>query len=239
MVGPLVCSWLLLSGMQQLVDAQSGQALPFELLVGGTRPLDYMLNVFRPQFDPTYRSYMSAQIMAKTSATKGPMDYAALFYRVDASLIRGHRVMLQAVVTPTNVEDGAWAGLFVRLQAVDGRVLAFDNMTDRPIMGSYPGNRTEAEVVLQVPGVDEDENACADPNALAATMVVGVFLCGGRGIVQFNGAELKRVGPEYPLTTGSSAWSNPALDDLGPGTPWRPGQARSLLRRRRSSSQVK
>lgn len=230
-VGLILVSWWFVSGTPQqptVDDDSSDDTPPIELLTGGTRPSEYLLAVFSPTSNRRFASFMSAQIFARATASKGPEDYAALFYRLDASGIRGHRVMLQAVVTPANMENGAWAGLFVRVDAADGRVLAFDNMADRPVMGSYVGNTTEAAVVVQVPGGDgEDEggDACPDPDAVPAAIVVGVFLCGGRGTARFEAAELKRVGAEYPLTTGAGVWSNPALDDLGPGTPWLPGRS--------------
>lgn len=202
--------------------ASVNAAVPFEVYTGGSRPSDYIYNVYK--YDP---SFISAQIIAGSSASTGPGDYGAFFYTLDASQIRGHRVMLEARVFPFDVVKGAWAGVFLRVNTLDGRVLAFDNMIDRPVSSSHRQvGGTLAQVVVQVPEIRvEEAEACPDPSSLAATIVVGMFLCGGRGTVRFDGPEFQRVADDHPLTGVTAPWSGPGLNDLGPGTLWRPGRS--------------
>ena len=58
----------------------------------------------------------------------------------------GKRVRLRANVEPKDVSG--WAGIWMRVDGKNGKVLAFDNMQDRPVRGTMPAH--PYEVVLDV-----------------------------------------------------------------------------------------
>jgi hypothetical protein len=94
----------------------------------------------------------------------------------------GKRIRFTAIVKTRDAED--WAGLWMRIDK-DGRMLAFDNMQDRPIKGTSEWRRYE--VVLDVP---ED----------ASGIFFGVLLS-GTGEVWLNDARIEVVGADVKPTS--------------------------------------
>jgi hypothetical protein len=66
---------------------------------------------------------------------------------VDATPYAGKRVRLSANIAAKDVSG--WSGIWVRVDGKNSKVLAFDNMQDRPIRGTLPSR--SYEVVLDVP----------------------------------------------------------------------------------------
>ncbi|MFK7784518.1 MAG: hypothetical protein AB8B56_05375 [Crocinitomicaceae bacterium] len=64
---------------------------------------------------------------------------------------RGKRVKLTASIKSEEVID--WAGMWMRVDGADDKVLSFDNMQDRPIVGTTEWK--ECEIILDVPKESE------------------------------------------------------------------------------------
>ena len=73
--------------------------------------------------------------------------FGTYMYQSPCDAYAGKRIRLQAQVRPEAV--GRWAGLWMRVDATEkGKVLAFDNMQQRPISGTKDWK--EYSVVLNV-----------------------------------------------------------------------------------------
>ena len=72
--------------------------------------------------------------------------FVTVMQQIDADAYRGKRVRLSAQVRGEAVKN--WAGLWMRVDGDKGSVLAFDNMQNRPLKGSFEWQR--ASVVLDV-----------------------------------------------------------------------------------------
>jgi hypothetical protein len=76
-----------------------------------------------------------------------PDQFATLMQTVSADSFRGKRVRLRAFVRVENVAE--YAGLWLRLDGPE-RIVGFDNMSERPVVGSRDWARYS--IVLDVPG---------------------------------------------------------------------------------------
>jgi hypothetical protein len=77
----------------------------------------------------------------------GADGQAVLLQRFKADEFRGKRVRLRGYVKAANVSD--WAGLWMRVEETSAKIVAFDNMQDRPIKGITDWK--EYAIVLDVP----------------------------------------------------------------------------------------
>jgi hypothetical protein len=93
------------------------------------------------------------------------------------------------------------AGLWMRLDGEDGRLLSLDNMSDRPLSGTQDWARHE--IVLDMP-------------AEAARIVFGAILSGA-GRVWFDDARLEVADPASPVTApkaGREVYNKPPVEAL-------------------------
>jgi hypothetical protein len=72
--------------------------------------------------------------------------FTTVMQQIAADDYRGKRVRLSAQLHGESVKD--WAGLWMRVDGAKGEVLAFDNMKDRALTGSFDWR--QASVVLDV-----------------------------------------------------------------------------------------
>jgi len=100
---------------------------------------------------------------------------------VDASPYRGKRLRMTAFVKSLDV--AAWAGLWMRVDGPGG-VLAFDNMSTRPIKGKTEW--AQYSVVLDVPDT--------------AKLVAFGVLVQGSGSVSIDDFAFETVGTDIPTT---------------------------------------
>lgn len=114
------------------------------------------------------------------AATEG---FATLMQQIAATDYAGKRVRLSAKVQGEQI--AAWGGLWMRADSGQQPGTAFDNMSDRPLAGSFRWQ--PAEVVLDIP-------------ADATTLSFG-FLLEGRGRLQATGFQLDIVS-NATATTG-------------------------------------
>jgi serine/threonine protein kinase len=121
----------------------SAPASPGELPPGWTRFGNGAADV---GLDKTlrFRGKPSGFVRAHPSRTAG---FASLMQTTGADEYRGRRVRLTAFVRTSEANDGA--GLWMRVDGRSGKVLEFDNMSDRWIVGTRDWSRHD--VVLDVP----------------------------------------------------------------------------------------
>jgi hypothetical protein len=94
----------------------------------------------------------------------------------------GKRVRLSAWIKTKDVAD--WAGLWFRVDGADARILAFDNMGNRPLKGAL--DWAKYDIVLDVPGE-------------AALFAYGILLA-GTGEAWLDDVALEVVGKDVPVT---------------------------------------
>jgi hypothetical protein len=154
--------------------------------VSGDAPNKYEMGL-----DPsvTYENHPCVTIQAGTD----PSEFAALCQSFKADAYRGKRVRFLAAVRSSNVENRA--ALFMRVGGTGDKMLAFDNMRNRPITGST--DWAHYSIVLDV-GQD------------AETIIFGILLS-LTGQVWMADVHLDVVGPEIPSTD--------LLDELVPNFP--------------------
>lgn len=111
-----------------------------------------------------------------------PSEFAGLAQMFKAGVYQGKRLRFSAVLRTAEVENRA--ALFMRVSAADGRLLAFDNMRNRPLTGS-------SDWAQQVIVLDVDEQA--------EDILFGLLLSLG-GQVWMADVHLEEVGKEVPTT---------------------------------------
>lgn len=119
------------------------------------------------------------------SWTAVPPVYGTLMQRLDAERYRGKRVRLAGWLRTEKVDhDEGWAGLWMRIDGVGGRTLAFDNTSEAPVRGTEGWSRVA--VVLDI-----DDRAEA---------VAFGFMLVGSGRVWADDLAFEEVGEDVPVT---------------------------------------
>lgn len=121
----------------------------------------------------------AAFLKSKGTSVNG---FGTMMQQFAADDYRGKRVRLSADVRSENVQK--WAGLWLRIDADPGRVLAFDNMAKRPIVGTTGWQRHE--VVLDV-------------SSEAKLIALGVLITDA-GAVWLGDVRFEVVGDAVPIT---------------------------------------
>ena len=116
------------------------------------------------------------------SKFSGPGGSGTLMQMCGADPFHGKRVRLSAYVKSEGVEP--WAGLWMRVDDPIGKILGFDNMQDRPIMGTSDWQKYE--VVLDVP-------------EHSAQIAFGIVLS-GKGQVWLSNVQFEVVDSKVPAT---------------------------------------
>ena len=155
-------------------------------ILAGSKPSNYETGI-----DPqaTYRDAQSAYLKARTPS-EGETGFGTLMQSFRAERYLGKQVRLSGFVKADGVQG--WAGLWMRVDK-NSKVVAFDNMEDRPIKGTNDWQRYE--VVLAVP---------KDATAIS----FGVLLAGA-GTVWLNNTNFEVVQSDVP-TTGRMLPDTPA-----------------------------
>lgn len=126
----------------------------------------------------TYENRTGITIKAKPD----PVDFAALAEGIKADAFQGKRLLFSAAVCSMKVENRA--ALFMRVGGANGKMLAFDNMRNRPITGT--SDWTRHAIVLDI----------ADD---AVDIIFGILLS-LKGQVWMADVSLNPVGKEVPTT---------------------------------------
>lgn len=119
-----------------------------------------------------------AHIRYADSAQWPPKSLGSFSQDITADDFRGHRVRYSGYMRTADVKPGRGA-LWVRANAADGAILAFDNMADRGIRGTTPWR--EYHITLEVP-------------AQAETLTFGAMLT-GRGSLWVDGLSIQETKP--------------------------------------------
>lgn len=145
-------------------------------------------------YSPTSQTYQST--VTGTDAVEGryclvlasdqaqPHEFGTLMQVAAATPFQGTRVRLSAKIK-TESAQSAW--LWLRADRADGRSVAFDNMHDRPVVGTT--NWSKQSIVLEIP---------SDAEALA----FGVGLS-GTGKVYADAFAIEPVSAGVPVTAQS------------------------------------
>lgn len=142
----------------------------------GTQPQDYTVGI-----DGYASEQGKSSAFIKSSQFK-PSGCGTLEQSIRAENYRGERIRLTGFVKPKFVSR--WAGLFMQVENVLGMRTAYDNMQNRPIIGSSDWRKYE--IVLDV-------------SKNAKKISFGVLL-NGKGEVWIDDLKLEVVGPNVPLT---------------------------------------
>ena len=147
-------------------------------MLGGSKPHDYETGIDDAQYNGHRIAYLKA-------VAEAPSGFGTLMQYFRANRYAGTRVQLRAALKADQVSN--WAGLWMRVDKTaedTTRVLAFDNMHDRPVNGTT-GWR-DCQVVLDVP-------------ADASNIYFGVIL-GGSGQVSISDISIESVDQDVPVT---------------------------------------
>lgn len=142
----------------------------------GSRPQNYEEGI-----DRNMKRSGEASAYLKTKFSE-PGEYGGLMQMFDADDYRGKRVRLSGYVKSELVEP--WAGLWMRVDGPNGKMLSFDNMENRPIVGTTDWQK--CEIVLDVP---ED----------SAQIAIGIVLS-GKGQVWLSNVQFEAVDSNVPTT---------------------------------------
>lgn len=107
----------------------------------GTEPQDYLIGIDREMSE---NGNSSAFIKSKELKPSGSCD---LMQEIKADNYRGERVRLTGYAKTKFVSY--WAGLFMTVEDATGKTIAFDNMQNRPVVGS--SDWIKYEIVLDIP----------------------------------------------------------------------------------------
>jgi hypothetical protein len=143
-------------------------------ILAGNRPTDYEVGTD----SMSYQNSTSAYLRSVTPEIDG---FGTLMQSFSAEKYLGQRIRFSAFVKREDVQD--WAGLWMRVDSGQ-KVVAFDNMQNRPIKGT--GDWQSYEVVLDVP---QD----------ASSISFGILLS-KTGKVWLSGAKFEVVGLDIPVT---------------------------------------
>jgi hypothetical protein len=166
------------SGARPYTNSINGVQALAELrgwVLAGSAPQDY-----RVGYVATFAPKVTARISLKPDA-KGS-GFGTVMQTISAEDYRGKRLRFSALLQPRDVESGA--GIWFRVDSADGRVLAFDNMQSRPVLGTQTWKRYD--VVVDVPDA-------------AARLAYGVLLI-GKGAIGIDDLQFDVVGKDVATT---------------------------------------
>lgn len=146
-------------------------AAPKGWFVAGSKPTEYESGV---DVSAVHNFHPSAYLRTKAPLVQG---FGTLMQDLGATRYRGRRVRFSAFVKTRDAQN--WAGLWMRVDN-GPEMLAFDNMQDRPIVGTNDWRRYS--VVLDIP-------------RQATGIFFGVLL-NGSGEVWLNDTKIEIVGPD-------------------------------------------
>jgi len=164
-----------LSACSIAVDA----AAPKGWFVAGSMPADYESGI---DVSAVHNYRPSAYLRSTTPVIRG---FGTLMQQINAGHYLGKRVRFSALVKTQDAQE--WAGLWMRVDN-GPKMLAFDNMENRPIKGTRDWRRYD--VVLDIPQ--------------EATGIFFGILLSGSGEVWLNDAKIEIVGAEVLPTGGET-----------------------------------
>ena len=175
--GLLLCELALCGVSLVMADEQPAKGW----LAAGSNPGDYQMGADRAV---AHSGRASGYVKSNLPEPKG---FATLMQMFKAGTYAGKRVRMTGYVKAAAIEN--WAGLWMRVDGPEGKMLAFDNMQSRPIKGTREW--TKYDFVLDVP-----ENSLA--------IAFGILLS-GRGQAWVDDLQFQVVGRDVPTTNTEEA----------------------------------
>ena len=150
--------------------------LPDGWIRAGSAPADYAMGADQSVFHAGKASgYLKSKVVK-------PAGFGTLMQQCKADQFHGKRVRLSAWVKSDSVVS--WAGLWMRVDGPEAKMLAFDNMESRPIKGT--SGWTQYRIVLDVAPEAKD-------------IAFGILLDGAGG-VWLDDLTFEIVDPSVPTT---------------------------------------
>jgi hypothetical protein len=181
MLFPRAAAIAMLSSIVALATPLARADAPAGWIIAGSSPKDYL---FAADTENAVDGRRSASIAAKAGASAA--GFGTLMQTIAADDYRGGRWRLSAHLRTENV---ARAQMWMRIDGPDRKVLGFDNMEMRPIVGTT--NWTRYEIVLDVPSDSID--------------IAFGFVLGQAGKVWADGFKLEKVPLSVALTARGAA----------------------------------
>jgi len=145
--------------------------------ISGSHPYNYEIGIDQ---ETVHQGKASGYLKSKT--VQDPDEFATMMQQFKANEFRNKRVKLSGFIKTENVKQ--FSGLWMRVDNASEDSLQFDNMSDRPIVGTNSWNRYS--IVLDVP-----ENS--------AIISFGILLT-GKGEVWLDGLSFEVVDNDTPTT---------------------------------------
>jgi hypothetical protein len=120
--------------------------LPGGWFAAGDNPADYDMGI-----DPTVAHGGKASGYIKPRASS-PRGFGTLMQTFKGDDYRGKRVRMSGYVKAEKL--AGWAGLWMRVDGPENKMLGFDNMQNRPIKGTVDWRK--CDIVLDVPATSLD-----------------------------------------------------------------------------------
>lgn len=159
-----------------MTSSNDNEQTPHGWHISGSHPQEYQNGA-----DRTVRRSGEASGYLMSDHAK-PEFFATIMQNMKADRYRGNRVRLSAYVKAEQVTD--WAGLWLRVDSIDGETLNFDNMYTRKITGT--ADWALCENVLDVPE--------------HSVLIAFGLLLSGPGKVWLDDVQLTIVGSEVAST---------------------------------------
>lgn len=150
--------------------------IPENWLLGGSNPHDYSIGV---DVNHSVSGFSSAFLK---SASVKPVGFVTLMQSFKSNNYRGQRIKLSAYIKTKFVSG--WSGLWMRVNDSAGKPLSFDDMRERPLLGSMEWK--QFEIVLDVPTMSDE-------------ISFGLLLQ-GKGQVWIDNIQFSKVGEDIPVT---------------------------------------
>jgi serine/threonine protein kinase len=144
------CVLLLARGAQFIAKRihRQNSRIPYPGTPVGKAPSDwYLIGSAAKDYLVKFHESSSPNLEGRLSASKSSIvGFGGIMTCVQAARFLGHRVQLTGKISSKNLAH--WAGLWMRVDSDFRESLAFDNMQDRPILGTTPD--TLYKVILPV-----------------------------------------------------------------------------------------
>jgi len=155
----------------------------------GSEPYKYSMGIDQTVFKSGQKS---AFIQSLRKVDDG---FGTFMQTCSASECVGRTIQMTAYIKSQNVTD--WAGMWLRVDSKDHETVGFDNMQDRPIVGTRDWE--QYEIVMDVP-------------EQSATLNFGVLMS-GEGKVWFDDFTFEIVGEKDPLLSKLNSPLNPDFEE--------------------------
>ncbi len=158
------------------VPQTNDKGIPTDWILGGSSPQDYAVGM---DLTESYSGFTSAYLKSISSK---PVGFVTLMQTFKSNNYRSQRIKLSAQIKTKFV--AGWSALWMRVNDASGKPLSFDDMRERPLIGSMTW--TPVEIVLDVPPMSDD--------------ISFGFLLQGKGQIWIDNIKISMVEEDVPVT---------------------------------------